>query len=993
MGAQRAYGRRLRRAGAWLGMLLAAATSAAAAAPEGVTPTVQEVVVTGSRLPKADLTADSPIVTVSQAQVQASGSLTLETLLNQLPQVVPSFSSAANNPSANGAAYVNLRGLGVSRNLVLLDGRRVVGANASNSVDLNTIPPGLIDRVEVITGGASAVYGADAVAGVVNVILKDHFDGLEAQGRSLVSQRGDGKEQEVSLSAGRRFERGSLMASLSWSERDEIGKGARPFSSQAPGPSSFLPSGGYFPGFNLPSQAAVNTVFGRYGVAPGAVSTRGGVGGYSFNGDGTLFATGQPSSPFDVQNFRGSHDDIAQALYPDVYAYNYQPFNKLILPLQRWSGALFADVQLTDRVSLFGRAMATRYSASTALAPTTAPSDANPLYPGAGIGAFTIPVTNPFIPADLAQLLASRRGDSPALAGSGPGEEFLYKFRAVQLGPRQSANRSDVGNLLGGAKIDFGHGWRGEVYASYGRYDRTETQGGLLAVRKFEQILDSPTGGTEFCSGGFNPFGGAMSASCRDFLKVSVQFKTRVEQTNAVASASGPLFHLPDGPVLAAVGAEYRGVSVRFATPPGIAPGDVAGFTSQSDLGGSIRFVDLFGEATAPLLADRPFAHALDLTVGYRRSTERTTGGVDSYKAELGWSPVPTFKIRAGFQRAVRAPDVFERYEPANSGTVDGHDPCSSDSPLRTAQVLALCRRQGAALGFAVDDVDSFLQDGTDVGVLNGGNPKVEPERATTFTLGAVWRPDSDNPWFRAPAATVDGYEIRIAGAIAYRDPQLLLNACYNIGGGNPNYDPNSAACRLVTRSTADFSLFNVDARESNQSTLEASGIDAALAFRTVLADILGQSWMGSLESRFTVSWLSHFWSQPSAAQTRIDYVGTIADSSVGYATLPRWKAQANFDWLSGPVSATLAGRYVDAMEPRGRRIGATQPNFGTGPATYWDLSGRWDVDRRVALQVGVLNLFDRGPEIYFPAVDASTEPSTFDVIGRRFWMGLTLRY
>jgi len=976
---------------------LALVCSPAAAAPVGspaTLATVSEIVVTGSRLPKADLIANSPIVTVSQQDIRSSGALTLDVLLNRLPQVVPSYSSAANNPSVNGASYVDLRGGGPSRNLVLLDGRRVVGANASNSVDLNTIPSQLIERVEIITGGASAVYGADAVTGVVNIILKKRFEGLEVSGRSLVSDRGDGREHEVSATYGRRFAGASLMASLGWAKRDEIGKGARDFSSQADTPSSFLPGGSYVPGPNMPSQAAVNAVFARYGVAAGAVSTRGGQAGFSFNSDGTLFAPGVLGNPtFDAQNYRGPLGDVVSALYPDVYAYNFQPFNKLILPLERWSGAVFANAQLNDRTTLFAQAMATRYTAATALAPVPSPGVANPLYPGLNVQTFTIPVTNPFIPADLAALLASRRGDSPALAGAGPAEEFQYRFRAVALGPRQSSNTAEVGNLIAGARFELARDWKAEAFASWGRYRRTEVQDGLLSIRRFEQLLDSPTGGTEACAGGFNPFAGTLSAACRDFLRVRARYRTEVEQQNAVATASGPLFSLPAGPVEAVVGVEYRRVSFTFRPPAELNPGDVAGFLPAFAVKGSVRFADLFAELAAPLLADRPFVHRLDMTLGYRRSDERTTGSVDSYKAELSWAPVEPLRFRAAVQRAVRAPDIFERYEPAHGGSATGSDPCAVESAARSAQILDLCRRQAATVGFAPGYVDDFSQPFTDVEVTNGGNPSVKPEKATTFTVGAVWRPAWESGWVGGLAASVDGYRIKVDGAIGYQDPQLTLNGCYNIGGPtNATYDPANPFCQRIRRSSVDFSLFDIQALETNQAVLEISGVDFALSFRTDLAALAGRAWLGRLDTSLTASWLDRFRQQSSSAQPLVDYAGTIAGSSTPYQSLPRWKAQGTVTWSSGPAELGVTGRFIDAMEHRDRRSGADPTATGVGSAWYWDLSGRWSIGERAQVRGGVLNLFDRGPEIYFPAVDAKTEPSTYDVVGRRFWVGLTLR-
>lgn len=971
-------------ASAWAGAALAAE------APVRVT----EIVVTGSRLPHGDLVADSPIRTVDREQVVASGALTLEGVLNRLPQVTPSYSSAANNPSKNGVAYVDLRGLGPSRNLVLLDGRRVVGADASNSVDLNTIPLALIERIEVVTGGASAVYGADAVAGVENVILKRRFDGLELDSRALVSQRGDGEEYSGTLTAGRSFGRGSVMGSIDWSERSQIGKGARPFSEFADSPTSAIGSGGYIVSpINAPSRAAIDAVFGGYRVAPGAVNPRGGLAGFGFNPDGSLFATGVPGNPaFDVQNFRGATTDYVPSLYPDVYAYNYQPFNKLILPMRRWSGALFADAEPTRGVRLYAQALVTRYSASTALAATPALLDANPLYPGKNVNGFTIPVTNPFIPADLARLLASRTGDTPALAGAGPDEEFLYRFRAVSLGPRQSTNEATAVNLLAGAQIELPKGWNGDLYASYGRYTRRETQDGLLSVRRVEQLLDSPSDGAEFCAGGFDPFGAVLSEACKDFVRVRASYSTEIRQTNAVAVASGPLFQLPGGPVRAAVGLEYRAQRYDFRVPTGLNSSEVAGFTRQDPLAGSVLFKDAFAEVSAPLVVDARFAERIDITLGYRRSEERESGAADAYKAEIGWTVNSRIRVRSSFQRAVRAPDIFERFTPSGDGPQTAIDPCAQEAHP-SGRVLELCTAQALALGFTAQDLAGFSQSDPFVDVRPHGNPTVRPERATTLTAGLVLKPAWRSPWASDVNATLDGYAIRINGAIGFADPQVVLNGCYNIGGAtNPTYDPQNPYCRQFSRSAVDFAVFNLDEPETNQSRIETAGIDAMVAFRTDLAEIAARPWLGRLETRLNVSWLAYLRRQVSAAAPTHDFAGTIGGALAGYSSAPRWRAEGETTWISGPVEIALAGRYIGAMTHADLKTDPQAAATGVGSAWYWDVSGRWRLRDWAEIRLGVLNLLDRDPEIYFPAVDASTDPSTYDVIGRRFWLGLTLR-
>ena len=961
------------------------------------TPTLSEVTVTGTRIVRADQTSDTPITTVSRQDIEERGELTLDVVLNRLPQVVPSFSSAANNPSANGASYVNLRGLGVSRNLVLLDGRRIVGANASSSVDLNTIPTPLIERVEVITGGASAVYGPDAVTGVVNIILKKSFDGFEASGRTLVSQRGDGQEHELAATFGHSFSRGGVMGTIGWSQRDAIGKGARDFTAQADTGSGAVPNGSYLVSqANLPTVAAINKVFASYGVPAGAVLRNGGIGGFSFNSDGTLIATGRPGNSFDAQNYRGSLADVATRIYPDIYSYNFQPDNKLILPLERVSGLVMGDWDLGGNITIYGQAMGTHYTASTSLAATPAPTTENPLFPGQGVAGFTIPVTNPFIPHDLMTLLASRTGDSPALPGAGPTEDFQYRFRAVALGPRQSTNTIDDVNLLTGLKFDLWRDWQGDVYASWGQYDRTEQQRNLVYTQRFEQLMFSPTGGTEFCDGGFNPFGGTMSASCRKFLDASVTYTTHLEQDVEAAIFTGTVFELPAGPVKAVVGAEHRHSSYAFNPPTGIGPDDVAGFGTDGPLIGAIVANDLFTEVAVPLLVDQPYVRSLDLTLGFRHGSESGSGAADSYKADLSWSPVEPLRFRGSFQQAVRSPDILERFGPPTAADAPAHDPCAANNPARTAAVLTMCEKQAAALGFVPGYVETtFIEADQDptVTVVNSSNPHVASERARTLTLGVVWQPTWTSDWIGRIHTSLDWYDIEINNAIGFRDPQVFLAACYNLNGGNPGMDPNSPACAGLLRSTTDFAIDQIKTPETNQARLDIAGIDTTVSFRTDLAAISGHEWLGHVETNLSLGWLQRFEQQDSPLQRTVDYAGTISEANAGYESLPYWKGLLDFTWITGPVRIATSGRYIGSMIPRNRRFDPSDTfSTGVGSAWYWDLFGEWAVGRQLELRGGVINLFDRPPELYNPSVDANTDPSTYDVIGRRFWIGLTLR-
>src|SRR5690242_661069 len=299
--------------------------------------TTQEVVVTGSRIIRQDYAANSPIATVGQSQLVDNADITLESALNTLPQIVPGGTSTTNNPPNNGQANIDLRGLGANRNLILIDGRRPMVSANDLTVDLNTIPAALIENVEVITGGAGAVYGADAVAGVVNIKLKHNFEGFNLSGTYSDSTKRDSEDYTVSALLGGNFAdgRGNAVFAFDRSSREELLKSQREFSSVATATTGTPPEGILRWQANAPSQAAVNQVFAQYGVAPGAAESRSGKIG--FNQDGTLFAVGTFNSPLDVQHYTDPASPLVQnpRFFPDLYSYNFDPVNLLTLPLNR----------------------------------------------------------------------------------------------------------------------------------------------------------------------------------------------------------------------------------------------------------------------------------------------------------------------------------------------------------------------------------------------------------------------------------------------------------------------------------------------------------------------------------------------------------------------------------------------------------------------------------------------------------------------------------
>jgi iron complex outermembrane recepter protein len=329
--------------------------------PEAAPEARESIQVTGSRILRRDAVAESPILTITQEDVTQSGYVTLEQFLNTLPQVTPGLSSQSNNPSSNGRAFIDLRGLGSGRNIVLIDGRRGMGSTAGGTVDVNTIPAALIERTEIITGGAASTYGADAVSGVVNFILRRDFEGLAIDSQYRVTEQGDGVEYGADFTLGGRFAegRGNAVFNASYFNRDAMYKDAREFSAQAQSATGIFPGGNWATGANQPSQAAVDAVFG-----PDACATTGGQAGFAFNPDGSLFCTGLAGNPNrNAVGFNGPDSWIATQFFPDAFSYNFEPDNILVLPMERWSFYSHVDYEVNQYFRPYASAMFTNYNA------------------------------------------------------------------------------------------------------------------------------------------------------------------------------------------------------------------------------------------------------------------------------------------------------------------------------------------------------------------------------------------------------------------------------------------------------------------------------------------------------------------------------------------------------------------------------------------------------------------------------------------------------
>jgi iron complex outermembrane recepter protein len=946
---------------------------------------LEEVIVTGSRISRPDFISASPIVSVTEAAFEQTGSASVDTVMNRLPQFVPDMTSSSNNPSNGGQGNLQLRGLGASRTLVLLDGRRLVPANGTGVVDVNIIPSTLIESVEVITGGASAVYGSDAIAGVVNFRLKQDFEGLEFDGRYGLSDGGDAEEYSVGITAGLEFAdgRGQVYGHLDYSEREALTYSRRDFSKYALGyfgpdaggvgpDKGFLPLGSTLieegrPSSVRASQQAYDALFASYGFPPGSVPYQT---FFGVNQDGSLFTMGT-REPGSVVNFRGRRDPV---LFNDrLYTYNYAPWNYLQLPLERISGFAAGSSEIGAGHEVYAQALYSDYSADQALAPT--PNNA-----------ISIPATNPYVPADLAFLLESR---------SDPAADFRIAKRLSELGPRIASNQYDVYQLTAGVSGPISDHWTYEAYAQYGENDQESRQAGNALRSRINELTYAPDGGMSIC-GEFNILLlGHISNECAQYVGVGGVNRSGYEQTIFEASASGRLFSLPAGDVQVVVGAMHKRDQFLYRADPiasviledGLP--DIIGFNASDDIEGSDNNTDVYLEALVPLLAGVPGAERLEVVLGYRHSDYESAGGAESWKAELLYQPIEPLRLRGSLQRAVRAPSVFELYLPTlpydygiypEFGGVP--DPCTAGSPERSgpdaARVEALCLAQGVPAALLPEFVDA---DELHLGV-SGGNPELKPETGDTLTLGFVVDSQATHPLLSRMQLSLDWYRIEMDDAIEYTFATDYVPRCFD-AATNPQFEVSNRWCSYFSRDATTGEIVDFQDNLVNIEGFELSGVD--LQF-----DWAFDAGPGSLGLNLLASWLDYYRLIPPPGVAQTDFAGTVGNKVGG--SLPEWKLNldAHYAWQTLTVGAQW--RYVDSMQDVDASL-----DYTVSSRDYLDVyvvnefdGGLFD---GLTLRLGVENLTDEAPPLVPTQVQANTDPSQYDVLGRRYYLNLNYRF
>ena len=942
---------------------------------------VQELVVTGSRIVRQDLTSVSPVATVGEMELKASGVVNTENLLNTLPQAVPGITSTVNNGSG-GAATVNLRGLGSLRTLVLVDGKRQTPTTQAGVVDLNLIPPALIDRIEVVTGGASAVYGSDAIAGVVNFIMKKNFEGFEFTAGYSTTDDGEAPTYSLDASMGTSVDggRGNVVLSLGYNRREALLQGER---GGTLGISLGEPSAAQ-------RAAGVGLIFSGSGaIEPGRVGP--------FVGGRFVTLPGVANSAANTALFNTNGSVRLYLGAPDTY--NFAPVNYLQTPQDRYSVTAMGRYDLTDNIEAFVKGNFVNSKVETQLAPT-------PI--GSRIFRFTLD-NNPFLNADAKTALNSLGsttsysipvGSAPYAAGTytdvdtdGDGLFDIvtgtFNRRLSEVGPRVSQFNFYGYQLQTGLRgtLDAINGqWEGHF--QYGNTHGSNSLLGDTSLARTQQALLLNATGTA-CSDPsngcvpINLFGqGNISPAAAAFIGTRINASQDYEQIIASAFVSGDtanFFRLPAGAIGFALGAEYRDEFFDFRPSQDLAVGNLTGFNASPAVRGGFDVYELYGEALVPIVKDLPFMQELNLEVAGRLSDYSSQNGLtETYKVAGDWKVIDDLRLRASFNRAVRAPSVGELFRPQGNAFPTATDPCSFQGNPN-AQVRAACVASGVAANLV-----GVIQANQQTQTLSGGNPNLEPEVAETFTAGFVYTPS----FIPNLAITADYFDIQIEDVITSFGGSTanVLAVCY---GPRINGNPTSPYCQSIRR-LANGSIEFVSLTDLNVATLKTEGLDVAVSYRFDLQDVGLPDWGGvSIRSLYTNTWESTL--TPDEISTPIkcaDKFGTRCGNPT-----PRHKLRTTFNWAYEDFGVNLVWNYLDDVIDDNPAIVYVKDIIDH--KNYFDLSANWKATEVVDFTVGVRNLTQESYPILGGNASPSNSgyPATYDVLGRVFFANVSMRF
>ncbi|SEA34843.1 TonB-dependent receptor plug domain-containing protein [Microbulbifer marinus] len=899
---------------------------------------VEEVLVTGSRIQRADLEGANPVTVLSREDLVGSGELSVGDILQNLPSSAGAATNTGVNNGGSGAVRFSLRGLGSERTLVLINGRRAVasGLGADSSVDLNNIPVAMIERVEVLKDGASAVYGSDAIAGVVNIITRDNFEGAEFSTSFGETSEGDGRKEEASFTFGTSTDNGNFVVSGYYADQQPIWAGDREYSQEEIWFHPYWDPQGQTPG------GSSATPWGNHGGS-----------------DGNRYTQGPEFG--DWRTYNGATD-----------AYNYAPANYTQTPNERWGVSAFGNYNLGDlgalkNVEASAEFMYTHRGSQRLIAP-------EPLAPLAFFGHA----------APYSDLNYYNQQFGPKNAD---GETMVlndWRRRMVETGGRDQVHETNTHQITLALAGELGD-WNWDLSALYGENDANIIDKGYFNLERVAEAV-GPTfvdsAGNVLCSsdgteGGvidgcvpLNVFGvpGTDTQITAEMLEyISGNYVSITEGGNDMSAVQfnigGNVIDLPAGPLGMAFGLEHRKVS-GFSQPDSLQLLGTSTAGSSLATGGSYHLNEAFVEFAVPLLEGLPAINSLELSVASRYSDYSTFGETTNSKVGLRWSIVDDLTVRTTVSEAFRAPSIPELYQGISSTFPNATDKCANDP-------TASCIADGVPTGGYSDD--GIIQIPSKI----GGNPDLQPETADIFTVGLVYQPS----WLDGASLTVDYWETEVENMISTSGPQVILDNCWATGQDCDKID------RWAAGSGAEVGgIIFIHDLNTNVGGLSASGVDLSLRYQMPGTSI------GLFGFGFDAAYVTEYDKTLSNGDV-VSHAGRFEDNQDG--NFPRWKTNFTTNWSYENWDASFRSRYIHSVMEN------LNGWYNLDPVTFEPTNEPHEVDSQVIhdiqlsynladyktrLTFGIDNVTDEQPPFAYTGFNDNTDVRTYETQGRYYY-------
>lgn len=882
---------------------------------------VERIAVTGSRIKRADMETSSPVSVIDASAIISSGAISVDEVLQKMTSAGGAMTNAGINNGSGGNTRINLRGLGTNRTLVLVNGRRMIasGTGAASTVDLNTIPVSMIQRVEVLKDGASAIYGTDAIAGVVNIILKRDFEGFEVNAQTGISAEGDANESTIDMTLGNTFDKGNIVVSAQYTKRGEASQADRGFSDcpitetkpDSNGNISLYCGGsGYAQGGHIWGD----NNFGIVGSGPNgvyAIGDKGYYGEYVDNGEGKpKFQYFNGMSEANLSGRGGTYHDYVTA----NDAYNYAKDSYLFTPMERLNLTLAGTYELTENTRFFTEAMYSKRWSNQQMAPQPIWNNDAWVYNPISAGGWMTDDLLPWVQ---------------------PGEELAYGRRMVESGTRDFDQVVDTIRIVVGVEGEFENGWSWDASYNKGRNDSVDTLANLHNLGSINAAV---------LEGTFDPFlqSSWQGDSIAPFIYTEVN-SGNSELDIVAATLSGDLVDLPAGIMGFAAGYENRKEAAKF-TPDSLTAQGLANDPRVEPTSGDFSVNEIYAELAIPLLSNIPLIQQLDLSAAMRYFDYSTFGDDTTWKLGLTWRVFDDLMLRGGLSTAFRAPTVDELYG-------------------------------GKSPSFEQIVHPATEQDQAEVTV--GGNELLTPEEADITTIGLVYSPS----FVDGLSMTIDYYNIEISNTITAVDNNYVANQCLDSTGNPINTD--TALCQSSHIQIDNSGRIKFDNGLQNIGATNTSGYDINVAYGF---DALGLDWKVSWDTSILTKYEEF---DPDGIA--VDYRGYVTGGVGAYAKL---KSNVNITATADDWSFTYETRYIDGMDSFaciGKESSCYAPSVSS--VVYHDLSGSYDLTNNIRLSGGINNLFDKEPPYYTGNNDSNTDPYTYDVLGRYFFLRASMKF